>query len=158
MYYKGYKMQYNHRQLMYKTHVWNNLCMKLTSLLIKVPLETNLLVKVKAIFDSACTYVYSWGITHTPPISVAILPSYITVADCICYCNVVNTLLCCSGRCYVNSYRRYINKLTLYQYADDVPTHMHYFYYYNKRSAVQGWERVIYTRSVRRPQPHNTNL
>ena len=31
-------------------------------------------------------------------------------------------------------------------------------YYYLKRSAVQGWERVIYTISVRRPQPHNTNL
>ena len=28
-----------------------------------------------------------------------------------------------------------------------------------KRAAVQGWERVIYTLSVRRPpQPHNTNL
>ena len=27
-----------------------------------------------------------------------------------------------------------------------------------KRSAVQGWERVVYTLSVRRPQPHNTNL
>ena len=27
-----------------------------------------------------------------------------------------------------------------------------------KESAVQGWERVIYTISVRRPQPHNTNL
>ena len=23
---------------------------------------------------------------------------------------------------------------------------------------MQGWERVIYTLSVRRPQPHNTNL
>ena len=26
-----------------------------------------------------------------------------------------------------------------------------------KRSAVQGWERVINTLSVQRPQPHNTN-
>ena len=33
-----------------------------------------------------------------------------------------------------------------------------YYYYYLKRSAVQGWESVIYTLSVRRPQPHNTNL
>ena len=27
-----------------------------------------------------------------------------------------------------------------------------------KRPAVQGWERVIYTLSVRRPQPHKPNL
>ena len=27
-----------------------------------------------------------------------------------------------------------------------------------KMSAVQGWERVIYTLSVRRPQPLKTNL
>ena len=27
-----------------------------------------------------------------------------------------------------------------------------------KTSAVQGWERVIYTLSVRRPQPHNITL
>ena len=35
---------------------------------------------------------------------------------------------------------------------------VYYYYYYWKRSAVQVWERVIYTLSVRRPQPHNTNL
>ena len=36
---------------------------------------------------------------------------------------------------------------------------IHYYYYYSlKRSAVQGWERVIYTLSDRTPQPHNTNL
>ena len=33
-----------------------------------------------------------------------------------------------------------------------------YYYYYWKRSALQGWERVIYTLSVQRPQPRNTNL
>ena len=27
-----------------------------------------------------------------------------------------------------------------------------------KGLAMQGWERVMYTLSVRRPQPHNTNL
>ena len=27
-----------------------------------------------------------------------------------------------------------------------------------RRSAVQGWERVMYIISDRRPQPHNTNL
>ena len=35
-----------------------------------------------------------------------------------------------------------------------------FYYYYDlkKRSAVQGWESVVYTPSVRRLQPHNTNL
>ena len=35
------------------------------------------------------------------------------------------------------------------------------YYYYYKRSAVQGWERVIYTDytlSVRKPPPKNTNI
>ena len=33
-----------------------------------------------------------------------------------------------------------------------------HYYYYSKRSAVQGWERLIYTLSVRRPQRRNTNI
>ena len=33
-----------------------------------------------------------------------------------------------------------------------------YHYYYLKRSAMQGRERTIYTLSVQRPQPNNTNL
>ena len=34
--------------------------------------------------------------------------------------------------------------------------HVYYYYYYLKRSAVQSWERVMYTLLVRKPQPHNT--
>ena len=33
-----------------------------------------------------------------------------------------------------------------------------YSSHYQKRSAVQGWETMIYTLSLRRPQPNNTNL
>ena len=33
-----------------------------------------------------------------------------------------------------------------------------YYYLLLNRTAMQGWERAIYTQSVRRLQPHNTNL
>ena len=35
---------------------------------------------------------------------------------------------------------------------------VYYYYYYEKRLAMQGREREIDTLSVRRPQPHTTNL
>ena len=43
-------------------------------------------------------------------------------------------------------------------YTDSEKSVYYYYYYFLKRSAVQGWETVIYTLSVRRPQPYNTNL
>ena len=48
--------------------------------------------------------------------------------------------------------------LSIGRKAVEFDSNYYYYYYYKKRLAKQGREREIDTLSVRRPQPHTTNL